>query len=96
MAKKKLPEIEIIELFLVKGDWHRTFMAQITREITADGREIIYGKVVVNEGAIYAIGNTEDELGTYLDDLCVMKLDYGLHENAGIIIKIGETEFFLN
>ena len=46
MAKKKLPDLEIIELYLVKADWHRTFMAQITREKTKDGKEIIEHHII--------------------------------------------------
>lgn len=96
MAKKKLPEIEITELFLVKADWNRTYMAQIIREKNADGTEIIRGHVIINEGKAWSIGNNEGELGTYLDDLCILKLDYGLHEKAGITLKIAGEDFFLN
>jgi hypothetical protein len=96
MAKKKLPEIEITELFLVKADWNRTFMAQLIRGKKPDGSEIIHGSVIINEGKAWSIGNNEDELGTYLDDICLMKLDYGLHEKAGITFKIAGDDFFLN
>jgi hypothetical protein len=95
MAKKKLPEIEITELFLVKADWSRTFMAQITRERTEDGKEIIHGSVIINEGKAWSIG-CEKDLGTFLDDICTMKLDYGLHEKAGITLKIAGEDSFLN
>jgi hypothetical protein len=96
MAKKKLPEIEIIEFFLVKADWHRTFMAQIVRDKTTDGQDIIRGSVVVNEGKIWCVAGSEEELGNYLDDICIMKLDYGLHEKAGITLNIAGEDFFLN
>lgn len=96
MAKKKLPDLQITELYLVKADWQRTFMAQIIREKTEDGTEIICGSVIINEGKAWSIGNNEDELGTYLDDICIMKLDHGLHEKAGIVTIISGIEFNLN
>jgi hypothetical protein len=96
MQKKKLPELQIVELFLVKADWNRTFMAQIIREKTQEGSDIIRGNVIVNEGKIWCVADSEEELGTYLDDICTMKLDHNLHSFAGLTIKIIGIDFFLN
>lgn len=96
MAKKKLPEIEITELYLVKADWNRTYMARIIREKTEDGKEIVRGNVIINEGKVWSMADTEDELGDYLDQICLMKLDYHLHSNAGGTFKIFGVDFFLN
>jgi len=94
--EKKLPNIQITELFLIKADWHRTFMGQIVREQTEDNKEIIRGNVTVNEGKIWSVAETEETLGNYLDDICTLKLDYGLHASCGIRETIAGTAFFLN
>lgn len=96
MKKKKLLDLQITELFLVKADWLRTFMATIIREKTEDGKEIIRGNVVINEGKAWSVAENEEELGTYLDDICTMKLDYELHEKGGVNIQISGTDFYLN
>jgi hypothetical protein len=98
MKKKieKLPHLEISELFLVKADWNRTFMGQIIRETTADGQEIIRGNVVINDGKAWSVGNTEEELGNYLDDICTLKLDFNLHADPGIREIVAGSEMFLN
>jgi hypothetical protein len=96
MAKKKLPGIEITELFLVKADWNRTFMAQIIREKTCDDKNIIRGIVIINEGKVWSVADNEEELGEYLDDICLMKLDYDLHSNAGVTAEIFGEDFSLN
>jgi hypothetical protein len=96
MAKKKLPEIQITELFLVKADWNRTYMAQIAREMTKDGEEIIRGSVVIEEGKAWSIGSNETELGLFLDDICSLKLDLGLHNEAGVTVEFAGEVFFLN
>ena len=98
MKNKKLPDLQITELYLVKADWHRTFMAQIVRDKTTDGEDIIRGSVVVNEGKIWCVAESgsDEELGMFLDDICSLKLDYGLHEKAGITLKIAGEDFFLN
>ena len=93
---EKLTNLEITELFLVKADWNRTFMGTIIRETTADGQEIIRGSVIINEGKAWSVGNTEDELGNYLDDICSLKLDYNLHGDPGKSKIIAGSEFFLN
>jgi hypothetical protein len=96
MDKKKLSHLQIIELFLVKSNWRKTFIGEIIREKTIDGAESYRGTVVVNEGRIWSLGESQDELGKNLDDLCTMKLDYGLHSDSGVTTTIFETKFFLN
>jgi hypothetical protein len=96
MRKKKILDLQITELFLVKADWNRTYLAQIIREKNADGTEIVHGSVIINEGKAWCCGCDEEELGNYLDDICIMKLDNGLHEKAGITLKIAGEDFFMN
>ena len=97
MEKKKVPSsIEITELFLVRADWHRTFMAEIIRETTSDGKEFVRGSVIIEEGKAWSTGNSQSELAKNLDDICTMKLDMGLHSDSGVTATIFETKFFLN
>jgi hypothetical protein len=99
MEKKKISqEFEITELFLVKADndFKRTFIGQIYRETTKEGKPIVRGTVVVNEGKIWCSAGTQEELGKNLDDLCVMKLDMRLHSKAGITTNKLGTYFSLN
>lgn len=96
MFKKKSLDLQITELFLVKADWHRTFMAQIIREKDADGTEVIRGSVIIIEGRAWSLAYTEDELGKYLDDICILKLDHNLHSSAGVTTKIFGEDFSLN
>ena len=96
MEKKKLSEIQITELFLVKADWQQTFIGEIIREKAEDGKDIIRGSVVVNEGKCWSSAATQEELGKYLDGMCLMKLEMGLHSLAGVTVKVLDTDFFLN
>jgi hypothetical protein len=81
---------------LVKADWNRTYVAEIRREKNEDGNSVIHGSVMVEEGRIYGIGDTLDELSSYLDDICTMKLDMGLHSFSGVTSTICNTCFYLN
>jgi hypothetical protein len=99
MEKKKIPnEFEITELFLVKAgnDFKRTFIGQICREITSEGVSIVRGTVVVNEGKIWCSAETQEELGKYLDDICLLKLDHNLHLKPGVSINISGVDYFQN
>ena len=97
MEKKKVPSsIEITELFLVRADWHRTFMAEIIRETTAGGKEFVRGRVIIEEGKAWSTGNSQEELAKNLDDICTLKLDYNLHSDRGVTIVLSGTDFFLN
>ncbi len=99
MEKKKLqPELQIVELFLVKpwNDYSRTFIGQISRETTREGISIVRGSVEVTDGKLWSFAESDYELGKYLDALCTMKLDYYLHEDAGKKVNISGFEYFLN
>jgi hypothetical protein len=90
---KKLPTIEISELFLVKADWNRTFVGQIIRKTDEDGLSINLGNVTVNEGKIWSKAETQEELGNNLDDICTLKLDHNLHNSCGVTSILAETLF---
>ena len=96
MEKKKSPGIQLTELFLVKADWGRTFTGEIFREITAEGKEFVRGKVIIEEGKAWSTGQCQSELAKNLNDICIMKLDMGLHSHAGVKVKILDFDFFLN
>ena len=80
---KKLARIEISELFLVKADWNRTFVGQIIRKTDEDGLSINLGTATIIEGKIWSKAETQEELGDNLDDMCTLKLDYGIHSKDG-------------
>lgn len=99
MKKKKSTDLDnliITELMLVKADWQRTFIAEICREITSEGVSIVRGSVVINEGKIWCSAETQEELGKYLDYICIMKLDMGLHTLPEVTITIGKIHLNLN
>ncbi len=96
MEKKKLPEILITELFLVKADWTRTFMGEIRRETDNNGNEIVLGVVIVNEGKIWSNASTQEDLMKNMDDICLMKLDEDLHSGSGVTSNIAGTKYSLN
>lgn len=97
MGKKKASSnIILTELFLVKADWTRTFMGAIRRETDDEGNEIVLGSVTVNEGKIWSKASSQEELMKNMDAICVLKLDYGLHSNSRVFIKIAELDFSIN
>jgi hypothetical protein len=94
--EKKKSSIEITELFLVRADWHRTFMAEIIRETTINGKEFVRGTVIINDGKAWSTGNSQEELAKNPDDICTLKLDYSLHSDSGVTTTIFKTKFYLN
>ena len=101
MKKKpnKNKEFEITELFMIKAgktDWNRTFIGSIKRETTKDGEPVERMSVTVNEGMIVGMARNQDELGAKLDDICLMKLDFGLHSEDGPKSKIFDSDFYHN
>lgn len=94
--KKKMAAIEITELYLIKADWERTFVAQVYKETDKDGEPIIHGNVTVIEGMIWSSAKTLKELAQNLDEICILKLDRSLHTYAGVVTQIFDDDFYLN
>lgn len=92
-------KIQITELFMAKAGktgWNRCFHGTIRRERDENDNPVVYGNVKVNEGYILAKANDQWELGEKLDDLVLMILDRGLHNNAGVSFKHNEFDYHLN
>jgi len=56
--------------------------ASLRREKGEGGHEIVRCKVVLDDGYILGMANSDVEIATNLSDTCKMRLDYGLHGNA--------------
>ncbi len=94
--KRKLPEIVITELFLVKADWQRTFTGTIRRETDVDGNIVVMGEVIVQDDKIWSKASSQEELMRNMDEICIMKLDMGLHCMPEVTIHIHKTPLNLN
>lgn len=96
MARKKTNRFQIAELFLIKAgmkDFTRCYTGTIQTEKDEKGNTMVRCKVTVEEGYIIGMSENRDKLGKNLDDICLMKLDFGLHQSNGIFSKIAELDF---
>jgi hypothetical protein len=98
MKKKKLPEIEIQELILIKcgKSRHTTYLGTFTRENDETGNPVVRGSAVIDEGKAWSMASSEEELGNNLDEICWMKIEMGLHQYSGASIEIAGSGFNLN
>jgi len=96
MDIQKNDRLEITELFMAQADHERCFYGVIKRETDAEGNPRLFSRIVVNDGLIQACASDQETLGKMLDEMCIMVLDYGLHNDAGVSIKIGFEDMFLN
>lgn len=94
--KNKKPNIQITELFGAKAgkDFSRFFYGTIKRSIDENGEPIVYGRIIVNDGVIYASGKDQWKMGNKLDELVLMILDFSLHQQTTKTTKIAEEDFF--
>ncbi len=97
MSNKK-DKLEIEELFMAKagGDFSRCFHGTIKRGFAANGHPVVHGKIKVQDGSVCAMATHQDVLGSRLDELVLMVLDYGLHSDADKTTDICGIPFFIN
>ncbi len=81
---------------MAQADRDRRFYGTIKRETDSDGHPFVYGKIMVRDGFLIAMAACQDDLGTRLDELTLMSLDYGLHLDSGATFTICEFTFFSN
>ena len=86
----------ITELFLVKPNWNRTFMGEITRNVV-DGKPIIYGKVNIDVYILSGSAETQKELGVLLDNASTLVLNGKISEVIkSDIVKVELSNTLLN
>ena len=96
MDINKNDRFEITELFMAQADNERCFYGVIKREKDAEGNPRLFSRIVVNDGLIQACASDPKTLGKMLDEMCVMVLDYGIHNDAGVLVEIFGNHYFLN
>jgi len=97
MKKKEKERFEICEMFMAKADKDRCFFGIINRFEDHDGNPAVFSKIVMpDDGYICAQSTDQKTLGNNLDEMCVMILDGGLHNDTGVAVEINEEKFFIN
>ena len=58
---------------------------------------MVFSKICMpDDGFIVAQARDQKILGKNLDEICIMVLDKGLHNDTGISVEIFGNDFFLN
>lgn len=98
MKRKNLPDIEIVEMFLVKcgNDWSRTYMAQLSRGFDTDGEPVIYGRVIIDSYTVICTGKTEEEIGECLDSIAELILNSDFSKLEEVKSDYGIIEIYHN
>jgi hypothetical protein len=96
--ENKKDRFEITELFMYKSgqNWHKRFMGTIKRMVDDDGKHFVCGQVEVNDFLLYAQADNEQLLGTKLDSMIAIILEYEQWSATVKTIKICNTDFFFN
>ena len=93
--KKNKDQFEITEMFMAEAG-NKCFYGIIKRSKDANGNPHLFSRIIINDGYVQACASDQKVLDKTLDDLCIMVLDYGLHNHAGERIKIYDADYFLN
>ena len=99
MNKKKDLKIQLAEIFMAKAGrngWDRCFHGTIKRGHDMNGNPVVYSKIKVKDGYIYAMASDQWKLGEMLDEMVIMVLDNGIHTHAGEFVTISNMKYFLN
>jgi len=84
-----------------KRGWNKTFHGTIRRTKDEDGNPIVYGKIKVGDGIIFAKAKDQWELGEKLDELVLQALNTEYEEeNCAMAInrdlKFDKKSIFMN
>lgn len=93
---KRETKVEITEMFMAQASNDECFYGILKRDRDAAGNHHVFSRIIVNDGLIQASASNQWELGRNLDEMCVMILHKGLHNDAGVFIMINNEKLFLN
>ena len=92
----KKDRFQLVELILVAADIYRTFVATRLEREHDNGEKFYTANVKVHEGEIISASEDETAVEKNLDIMCVLKLDFGLHEIVEKSIAIFYDKYFYN
>lgn len=96
--EKKL-NIQITEIFMAKAGktgWDRRFHGTIKRTKDENDKSMVYGKIKINDGFIYAMAEDQWILGDMLDQMVLMILDEKIHDNKGVSFERYGLQYHMN
>lgn len=93
---KKELKIELTELFMAQADKYRCFYGTIKRSKDKDGNTLFFSEIKVKDGFVCSQETDRDRLGKNLDEMCIMVLDKGLHNDNGKFRDHWYGKIFLN
>jgi len=80
---KKELKVEITELFMARADRDRFFTGIIKRGRDDKGNPFVFSNIVMPNGYICAQAEDQKKLSKILNEMSLMALDYGIHDNDG-------------
>jgi len=98
---KKELKVEMSEIFMAKcgignKGFDRCFHGTIRRERDENENPVVFGDIKVNDGYILANAKDQWELGEKLDQMVMMILDKGLHNDEGKFFDNWYGKIFIN
>jgi hypothetical protein len=96
MSKIEKNRLQVTEMFMAKADPTRCFFGIIKRWNDSENNSVVFSKIIMPDGFLWAQASDQKTLGKSLDKICCMVLDENLHGNHGISVKIFDADFFLN
>ena len=94
-------KVSITELFMAKGGigmkgFDRCFHGTIRREKDENGIPVVYSKININGGYILAKEGDQWALGEKLDQMVILILDKGIHNDKGVFFSRHGFEYHQN
>jgi len=99
MEKDRGLKIQLTEIFMAKAGkkgWDRCFHGTIKRVADENGNPVVYGKIKIQDGYLYAKAFDQWELGEMLDEMVLMVLDFGVHSDGGKFITLCNMKYCMN
>lgn len=74
----------------------RWFIYELLKNTKHKGTFSFVGYLKIDEGEVISNGVTKEDLKKKLVELCILKLDFKIHEDIGESLKLFKTNLFIN
>lgn len=83
---KENKRLQITELFMAMADKERTYVGALTRD--REGRKAVFrGDITIEQSRVLGAHPEEEGLYRAMDQMCMLILDYGLHDSEGRFVE---------
>jgi hypothetical protein len=96
IMRKNPQKVDFVRMFMAQADHDRCFYGTLKEDKDVNGNSSFFSRITINDGILMASAEDRKTLSKILNEMCIMYLDKGLHNDKGKYIPNWYGKIYIN